>query len=443
MEITLFLVGGLSLLIWLYLIFLRGGFWRADQQLDRDPAEPAQWPGVAALIATSDDAEAIEETLPDILAQSYPGPFHVVLVDSESRDGTVEVAQRVAQAAGASRRLSVLSVGAPPAGWSRRAWALAKAQEHVAANLPEVRYLWLIEPWVQHDYYSLHDLVAKAEADRCSLVSLLPLSTCEGVLSRLLAPAFAFLFQALHPLPRVNDPKHKSAATTPGCVLVEANALKDAGGFHAFKDTPIPEGALAATVKSMARRKGQGIWLGLGENSTSVRSGDDWQALRDLTRVSNEAWHRASVTRWAAGTIAVALACLAPPVVLCWALVAGFVLDIDQFLVTFLAMLVACAAWAGMSFAAWPTFRLYGQEEWHTLLLPLSALAHILLTLAFVPRLPRAVARPGKKKAAAVTKDKTSLRSGALKAEPRLHAPSQPAKKSATGHTLRHRIARS
>ena len=75
-----------------------------------------------------------------------------------------------------------------------------------------------------------------------------------------------------------------------------------------------------------------------------------------------------------------ALACLVPPVMFLWALVAGFFLDIDQFLITYLAFLTACAAWAGMCFAAWPTFKLYEQEEWRTLLLPLAALAYMLLT---------------------------------------------------------------
>ncbi len=75
MEIALFVTGSLSLLTWLYLVFLRAGFWRADQQLDDRRSEPEHWPDVAILIATRDDAEAIEETLPDLLEQAYPGLF--------------------------------------------------------------------------------------------------------------------------------------------------------------------------------------------------------------------------------------------------------------------------------------------------------------------------------------------------------------------------------
>ena len=176
MEIALFLTGSLSFLTWFYLVFLRAKFWRADQQLDYGRLEPGDLPDVAILIATRDDAEAIEETLPDLLEQTYSGSFHIILVDENSRDGTVEAALHAAQAAGATERLSVVTVGARPAGWSRRAWALTQAQEHAAAKLPAVRFFWLTEPWIQHGRRSLQDLVAKAEEDRCGLVSLLPLS---------------------------------------------------------------------------------------------------------------------------------------------------------------------------------------------------------------------------------------------------------------------------
>jgi hypothetical protein len=169
----------------------------------------------------------------------------------------------------------------------------------------------------------------------------------------------------------------------------------------------------------MARRNGHGIWLGLGEDLTSVRSGDSWKILRDLTFSTAEAQLSASPLRLAAGAIVMALACLAPPVVFLWALVAGFFLDIDQFLITYLAFLIAGAAWGGMCFAAWPTFELYEQKEWLTLLLPLAALAHMLLTMALLPQLFGAARRRGKKPAA-IMKDATRPRSGEAKVEPHM-----------------------
>jgi hypothetical protein len=295
----------------------------------------------------------------------------------------LETAQRL----GAADRISVATVGARPSGWSRRAWALAQIQDYAAANLPTARYVWLTEPWVQHELYSLQTLVAKAEADHCDLVSILPYSMGDTIVDRLLSPAFAFFFQAFHPPRRVNSAKRAFAAAAPGSILVATNALRAVGGFGAVRRASALESALAAEVKAKAREIGNEIWLGVGDCATTVRSDDVGRFFRRVAFVS-AAWQlRESMIRFAAWTAALVLACLAPPIVGVWAMFAGLFLHIDQFLVTYMALLIAGIAWAAMAFAAWPTFKLYDQEEWRTLLMPLAALAYVLLTLALLPKL--------------------------------------------------------
>jgi len=407
----------LSLLTVAHLVLLRAGFWRADQQLEDTPPAPEYWPDVAVLIATRNDAEAIEETLPDLLGQAYLGRFHVFLVDDNSRDGTVEAVLETAQRLGAADRINVATVGPRPSGWSRRAWALAQIHDYAAANLPSARYLWLTEPWVQHEPYSLQNLVAKAEADHCDLVSILPHSTGDTIVDRLLSPAFAFFFQAFHPPRRVNNVKRATAAAAPGCMLVEANALRAVGGFPAVSNAPVLESALAVKVKAKARQIGRGIWLGVGDYSTTVRSDDVWRFFRRVAFLTAATHLGETMIRFAAWIAVFALACLAPPVVSVWAMFAGLFLGIDQFLVTYMALLIACIAWAGISFAAWPTFKLYGQEEWHTLLLPLAAFAYVLLTMALLPKLVAADLR-SRRKAAAEAVDAAVPPSSGAKAEP-------------------------
>jgi len=451
METILFLIACLSLLLWAYLIFLHGRFWQADAQLDPGRREPASWPAVAILVPAGTDTDALEEALPGLLGQSYPGAFHVVVIDEYGGSGVADAAYGAARAAGAAERLSVLAVGAPPKGWSRRAWALAQAQEHAATTLPGTRYLWLTETWATQGSRSLRGLVAKAETDRCDLVSLLPFSPCETAWDRLLAPAFAFFFQAFHPFSRVNDPQHPAAVAAPGCTLVALDPLRTAGGFAAVKTVPAPEAALASAIKAVSRQAGRGIWLGLGEESVAIRADDGWRALADATRASVAARLRGAPLHFAADTLAMALACLAPPLVFLCALVAGLFLDIDQYLLTFVTILLACAAWAAMAVAAWPTYSLYDLEEWHTLTVPLAAAVQILLTIALLPGLRGRAARPGQA-AAGVTKA-AQPPSGAVKIEPRLDVPppaagarpaEPPARKAATGgHALRQRIARS
>lgn len=459
MESALFLAGSLSLLFWGYLLFLRGGFWRAEPQLAAGRHQPADWPAVAALQLCGDDPDAIEDTLPAILTQDYPGPFHIVLVVAPGRDDCVEAARRAARTAGVPERLTLLRAEAAPPGWSHRAWSLAQAQEQAAAHLPTLRYLWLTEPWLGHERHSLRDLVAHADGERCDLVSPLPGWESDSLLVRVLGATLAFLFQAFQPLSRVNDPAHPAAVAVPGCVLVASDALRAADGFAALKDTSALEYGLSVRVKAAARQRGRGIWLGLAEDCGTVRPGDEGRMARALARTLAATPDYGSPLRLAGAVAGLTLACVVPPVVFLWALFAGFFLEIDQFLITFLALLVSCGASAAMVFAAWPTFDHHDQEEWHTLLLPLAAMVEIPLLLAAWAA-GRAGAAPRRKAAPATAKTTATAPAADVKIEPRLEVPvarvdTPPAKKppaaaprataptASGGHALRRRIARS
>src|SRR4051812_32920403 len=113
-----------ALAIWLYLLFGRGGFWRANQRDNWGAGAPERWPVVTAVVPARDEAEVIGESLASLLAQDYPGDFQVIIVDDQSRDGTAEVALRVAAAANAGERLTVLSGKPLPPGWTGKLWAM-------------------------------------------------------------------------------------------------------------------------------------------------------------------------------------------------------------------------------------------------------------------------------------------------------------------------------
>jgi Glycosyl transferase family 2 len=79
----------LSLLIWLYLLLGRNGFWRARPQLEHErPPAPRVWPAVIAVVPARNEAETVETALRSLLGQHYPGRFTIILVDDHSQDGT-------------------------------------------------------------------------------------------------------------------------------------------------------------------------------------------------------------------------------------------------------------------------------------------------------------------------------------------------------------------
>ena len=53
------LVASLSLAAWLYLVFAHGRFWQGDPELGPDPAAPAVWPAVVAVVPARNEADVI------------------------------------------------------------------------------------------------------------------------------------------------------------------------------------------------------------------------------------------------------------------------------------------------------------------------------------------------------------------------------------------------
>ena len=250
------LLGGLTLLIWLGLIFAHGQFWRARVSDRGMPPVPQLWPTVAAIVPARNEADVITRSIGSLLEQDYPGEFRVILVDDNSSDGTADAARALNDA-----RLVILN-GAPlPAGWTGKLWALS--QGIAAAERPE--FLWLTDADIEHAPDTLRALVSRAEDGGLQLVSLMARLHCATWAERMLVPAFVFFFQMLYPFERVNRPKGIGGAAG-GCMLVRRTALERAGGIAAIRNALIDDCTFGALIKRHGR-----IWLGLTDRSRSIR----------------------------------------------------------------------------------------------------------------------------------------------------------------------------
>jgi hypothetical protein len=64
---------GLSLLIWLYLLFGRHGFWRARPRLEFErPSVPNAWPDVVAVVPARNEAETVRTLMGMLIAYLTP-----------------------------------------------------------------------------------------------------------------------------------------------------------------------------------------------------------------------------------------------------------------------------------------------------------------------------------------------------------------------------------
>lgn len=252
-------LAALSLLIWLGLIFARGMFWLARERDDRNqPADLNIWPSVTAVVPARDEADVIARSLGSLLAQNYPGDFKIILVDDQSSDATKAIAQTL----DTTNRLTVLSGSNRPDGWTGKLWAVKQGVAQSAS--PD--YLWLTDADIAHSPDNLRKLIARAEAGKLVLVSLMAKLHCTSFAEKLMIPAFVFFFAMLFPFAKVNNPKSRIAAAAGGCMLIRREALERAGNIDAIRHAIIDDCAMGRALKGQGR-----IWLGLTTRATSIR----------------------------------------------------------------------------------------------------------------------------------------------------------------------------
>ena len=363
-------VAVLAAACWIYLVFARGGFWRArpDDRAMHEAMRAAErrgtiaaWPRVAVVIPARDEAETVGVTVASLLAQRYAGELSVVVVDDHSDDGTADVARRAAGELGQAERLTVLRAPPLPAGWTGKLWAVATGVAHVDA-LPEApEYLLLTDADIRYRPDAVAALVFSAVECRLVLSSLMVHLRCESAAERALIPAFVYFFQMLYPFAWVADPKHRTAAAAGGCMLVRRDALGAAGGIAAIRTALIDDCALARRMKPVGP-----IALALADQVASLRA---YPSLHDIRRmVVRSAYAQLKGSPWLLIGVVLAMSVLfIAPVVLTFG--EGW------------ARGIALATWALMAFSYVPILRRYRVGFGWALALPGIAATYLAFTI--------------------------------------------------------------
>jgi hopene-associated glycosyltransferase HpnB len=349
------LFGFVPLGIWLYLLLFHRGFWRLRERDTLPVADPARWPSVVAVVPARNEADVIQRSLGSLVAQDYPGDFHIVLVDDQSDDGTGDLARGMN-----SPRLTVLSGAPRPAGWTGKLWAMHQGGERAAAMAPE--FIWFTDADIAHSPDNLRRLVARAEDGGKVLVSLMARLSCKTAAEHFLIPAFVFFFDMLFPFGAVNDPRSRVAAAAGGCMLARRGALEKAGGIAAIRHNIIDDCALGRAMK----RQGP-IWLGLTDRAVSLRPYEHLSDIRHM--VTRSAYAQLGYSRLVlAGTLlGLAMVYIAP------VMTALFAWGISQ--------LAGWAAWIIMAVMFQPILRFYRQSPLWGLALPVIGAFYAAYTL--------------------------------------------------------------
>ena len=361
MSVSL-LIAALSLAIWTYLLFARGGFWRGAER-DDHPALPQPADVVAAVTAVipaRNEADVVGRAVSSLLSQRPA--LDIVLVNDLSSDGTAEVAYGAAAALGASNRLTVLSGRPLPPGWTGKLWALQQGIDHVLARSAPAEFLLLSDADIAYAPDSIAALVTEARASGLVLNSRMAKLCGTNPAERALIPAFIFFFQMLYPFAWVNEPARAIAAAAGGCMLLRREALLAAGGIESIRGELIDDCALARRMKA----KGP-IRLMLTERVRSLRPYAGIGEIRRMVARSAYAQLRYSPLLLLGTAAGMALTYLAPPLL---GLLGGGAVR-----------LLGLASWAAMALAFQPILRFYRRSPLWGPALPAIATVYLAFTL--------------------------------------------------------------
>lgn len=353
--------GVLSLLIWVYLLFFHGEFWRVNKALARGPFPAEPKASIAAIVPARNEADVVGRCITSLLTQTCKASLHVYLINDSSTDQTVEVARAAADRAGRGSSLTILEAGHPAAGWSGKLWAVQQGIERAQREQPD--FFLLTDADIEHDPASIATLVQIAASGPYDLSSYMVKLYCASVAERLLIPAFVFFFLKLYPPLWIADSQRSASGAAGGCMLLRPEALARAGGIQAIRNEIIDDCALASRVKSSGGR----VWLGLTDLAASIRPYGSFAEIGRM--ISRSAFNQLRHSQWMLlmAMLGLCATYLAPPLLL----LTG----------RGLPMLMGGAAWMLMIMAYLPMIRFYRLNPLWAFVLPLAAVFYMGATL--------------------------------------------------------------
>lgn len=252
---AMLILAAIALACWISVLLAPWSAWLCREYLEADSSPSVPRNDFAVLIPARNEAQVIGETL-RALAIAAPAA-QVIVIDDQSTDDTSAIVR-----ASGLPNLTLIAGTAPPAGWTGKLWALQQGLEHVTT--PRVL---LLDADIRLAPGILASLQRKA-GEGYALVSLCAEPCWNGVAARWLLPAFVYFFKLLYPFALANRQGSRVAAAAGGVILIDREALLDAGGFGAWRGALIDDCTLAARIKYKGRR----CWIGLTHGTTSQRS---------------------------------------------------------------------------------------------------------------------------------------------------------------------------
>ena len=355
MELTL-LAAMPGLLIWIAILVLPWRPWSVRESLDSETNPSSDLSDITVLIPARNEALTIADTL-SALKQQGKG-LKVVLVDDQSTDNTLEIANSVKL-----DDLTVISGSELLSGWSGKLWALEQGRQQVTTP-----YLLLLDADIQLKPELIPTVLNVVKDKQLKMLSLMAHLKMESAWEKLLMPAFIFFFKLLYPFQLSNKANTKIAAAAGGFILLESKILDELGGFDCIKDALIDDCSLAKKIKL----HGNNIWTGLTHSAVSIRSYESLSTIWEMVT-------RTAYTQLAYSPLLLLICTLL--------MIAAFVIPVLALLNNDLTLfLVGLITLSLQVFCYLPTLRYYSMNPVYAITLPFIGILYLLMTWSSVFR---------------------------------------------------------
>lgn len=208
----------------------------------------SEFPTVSVIIPAYNEAANIHDCITAVLdSTSLPATkLDVWVIDDQSTDETLLIAQSVQEALGDSR-LSILPGQARPTEeiWVGKNWACCQGFEQAKGE-----FLLFIDADVRLKPGAIETAVQKAQLEESDLFSLAPAITCDCLAEWLVQPLMFNNLAVGHNFQAVNDSQTDGAFAAGPFMLFRRTAYEKLGGHRAVKSQVVEDVELARRTKA-------------------------------------------------------------------------------------------------------------------------------------------------------------------------------------------------
>lgn len=243
------------------------------QPLPADAIATEQLPSISVIIPAYNEADNIRDCITAVLNSTHlpPEQFELWVVDDQSSDDTLAIAQRLQQDLGDSR-LKILAGQSRPPGeiWAGKNWACTQAAEQANGE-----FLLFIDADTRLQPNGMETALQTAVQDHVDLLSCGPGLICGCLAEWLVQPLIFNQLIAAFNFAEVNDPTTTAAFAAGPFMLFRRTAYEQLGGHRAVASQIVEDVELARRTK----QNGLKLQYVIGANIVKVRMYRSWSAL--------------------------------------------------------------------------------------------------------------------------------------------------------------------